>query len=277
MNKYLRLMRFDKPAGIALLWAPTAWALWLANQGHPPGWLLLYFLLGTVCMRAAGCVINDLADRHIDKHVQRTRLRPITSGEITIPQAILVLGLLLLCAGWIALQLPPLCWYEACFGLLITTLYPFTKRFFQAPQLLLGIAFSWGIPMAYAASGHAPDLVMYLLVVLNFGWIVAYDTMYAVVDLPDDLRIGVRSTAILFGSHLQRILLTLLCLTHGLWLVLAYLYPVSIGFMLAWGIGLGIFMHAFRLLATESPPAAFRAFLWNAVYGGVMWLGLMVA
>jgi len=276
VNPYLRLMRFDKPAGIALLWAPTAWALWLANQGHPAGWLVVYFLVGTVCMRAAGCIVNDLADRNIDCHVQRTRLRPLTQGEISIPQALMVLVLLLICAAGIALNLPILCWYEACFALLITIVYPFGKRFIQAPQLVLGVAFSMGIPMAYAASGQSPDLGMVLLMLLNFCWIVAYDTMYAVVDMADDRLIGVRSTAILFGRNLRPILAILLCMTHGLWLLIGYVYPVSIWFMVAWLVGLGIFIYQYRLLAASTTHVAMRAFLSNAVYGLVMWLGFVL-
>ncbi len=276
MNKYLRLMRFDKPAGIALLWAPTAWALWLANQGHPTGRLVVYFLLGTICMRAAGCIINDLADRHIDCHVNRTRLRPLTSGEMSIRQALIVLAILLITAAWIALQLPILCWYEAAFALLITILYPFGKRFLQAPQLLLGVAFSLGIPMVYAASGQSPDQGMCLLMLLNFCWIVAYDTMYAVVDKADDLRIGVRSTAILFGSKLRPILAILLGMTHGLWLVLGFFYPFSIWFLLAWVAGFSIFIYQYRLLAMQTEDVAMRAFLWNAIYGLVMWIGLIL-
>lgn len=273
INRYVRLMRFDKPAGIALLWAPTAWALWLANHGQPSWRLVRYFLLGTICMRAAGCIINDMADRNIDIHVQRTRLRPITRGEVSIQHASILLALLLLVAGVIVLQLPSLCWYEAVGALLITILYPFAKRFFQAPQLLLGIAFSMGIPMAYAASNLPTSPVMVLLLCLNFCWIVAYDTMYALVDREDDLRIGVRSTAILFGSQVIPIILFLLCLTHGLWLVLGYFHLVTLWFGLCWVLGLGIILYQYRLLITQTTANAMRAFLWSANYGLVMWLG----
>ena len=274
-NKYLRLMRFDKPAGIALLWAPTAWALWLANQGHPSGWLLVYFLLGTLCMRAAGCIINDFADRNIDKHVHRTRLRPLTNGEVSLKQAALVLVVLLLCAGFIALQLPKLCWLEAVGAVVITTIYPFAKRFFQAPQLLLGIAFSMGIPMAYAASGVTENAQMIVLLILNFLWIVAYDTMYALVDREDDLKIGVRSTAILFGSHAISNIVILLSMTHGLWLILYWLGIGSIWFLLYWLLGLGIVIYQCSLLISQTTTHAMRAFLWSALYGCVMWIGIL--
>ena len=274
-NKYLRLMRFDKPAGIALLWAPTAWALWLANQGRPTGWLVGCFLLGTICMRAAGCIMNDLADRNIDRHVQRTRLRPLTNGEVSIQKACMVLALLLIAAGIIALQLPKLCWYEACGALLITGLYPFAKRFLQAPQLLLGIAFSMGIPMAYAASEVPPNTVMAVLLILNFLWIVAYDTMYALVDREDDLLIGVRSTAILFGARAVPNILLLLGVTHALWLVLRCFYPLTMWFGLCWVLGFGILIYQFKLLVSRTTENAMRAFLWSALYGLLMWFGMM--
>lgn len=274
MNKYLRLMRFDKPAGIALLWAPTAWALWLANQGHPNLSLFILFFVGTVCMRAAGCIINDMADRHIDKHVHRTRLRPITAGEITIFQAGLVLLVLLLLAGGVVLFLPRLCWYEALAAMGITILYPFAKRFFKAPQFLLGIAFSMGIPMAYAASQHTPNSMMFLLFAVNFIWIVAYDTMYALVDREDDLKIGVRSTAILFGAQAIPIILGCLGLIHLAWLVWIWLYPVTNWFALSWMVGLGIVIYQSYLLRQDSTEQAMRAFLWSGWYGLVLWVGL---
>ncbi|MGV3740116.1 MAG: 4-hydroxybenzoate octaprenyltransferase [Gammaproteobacteria bacterium] len=273
-NKYLRLMRFDKPAGIALLWAPTAWALWLANQGHPAWGIVAYFLFGTIGMRAAGCIINDLADRNIDKHVRRTHLRPLTSGEVSVSQAFVVLGLLLLGLGWIALQLPKLCWYEAVAALLIATIYPFAKRFIQAPQLLLGVAFSMGIPMAYAAAQIPINQTMIILFLLNFCWIVAYDTMYALVDKEDDLKIGVRSTAILFGSKVIPIVLLLLSLSHGLWLILSLFYPFSQWFWACWVLGGLLLVYQYTLLSKQSPSEEMRAFLYNAVYGLILWFGI---
>lgn len=275
MNVYARLMRFDKPAGIALLWAPTAWALWLANQGQPPGILILYFLLGTILMRAAGCIINDMADRHIDKHVKRTQSRPITSGEISIQKAAVVLMVLLMLAALIMIQLPILCWIEAGIALAITIIYPFGKRFLRAPQLVLGAAFSMGIPMAYTASGVDLDKGMLILLLLNFLWIVAYDTMYAWADRDDDLRIGVRSTAILFGSNVMRVVMFLQILVHGLWLVLARFYSVSLWFGVCWLGAAAIIMYQYHLLKHETAQHSLRAFLWNAVYGLVMWIGLL--
>ncbi|PJD90790.1 MAG: 4-hydroxybenzoate octaprenyltransferase [Legionella sp.] len=268
-------MRFDKPAGIALLWAPTAWALWLANQGHPPWILIVYFLLGTILMRAAGCIINDMADRRIDKHVKRTQTRPITSGELPMHRAAVALFVLLCLAAGIMFQLPVLCWVEAVIALAITVVYPFGKRFLSAPQLVLGVAFSMGIPMAYAASHVALDSRAFVLIVLNFLWIVAYDTMYAMMDRDDDRRIGVRSTAILFGSQAFLVVMGLQVLVHGLWLVLAGFYAVSFWFFLCWLAALGIILYQYYLLKQQTTKQIMQAFLWNAVYGLVMWIGLL--
>ncbi|MCR9191545.1 MAG: 4-hydroxybenzoate octaprenyltransferase [Gammaproteobacteria bacterium] len=274
MNVYARLMRFDKPAGTVLLWAPTAWALWLANQGRPPVLLLIYFFLGTVIMRAAGCIINDIADRNIDKHVKRTRLRPLTSGEISLKQTMLVLGLLLLLAAGIALQLPWLCWLQAVVALALTILYPLCKRFFQAPQLILGLAFSMSIPMAYAASHVFADMTMVILMQINFLWIVAYDTIYAMVDREDDVKIGVLSTALLFGSKVILIIRLLQSISHGLWIVLAIWHPWSIWFGVCWLLALALLIYQNILLQSKDSADHMRAFLWNAMYGVLLWIGL---
>ena len=179
LRLYSRLMRLDKPVGILLLWFPTVWALWLAHQGVPPVRVFCYFLLGTVVMRSAGCVINDFADRHIDKHVTRTKLRPLTTGAIHSVEAMALLSILLLMALFIVVQLPPTCFYLACFGVVITVIYPFCKRWIQAPQLVLSMAFSVGIPMAYVVARQPFDQVMWVLIVMNLFWVIAYDTMYA--------------------------------------------------------------------------------------------------
>jgi 4-hydroxybenzoate polyprenyltransferase len=275
-DAYFRLMRFHKPVGILLLWIPTAWALWMANHGTPPLLLIIYFLSGTILMRAAGCVINDIADRNIDKHVTRTRLRPLTTGEISVREAVLLFILLLLAALLIVLQLPILCLYFAIAALVITIIYPFCKRFFEAPQLVLGLAFSMGIPTAYAASNVAMDQSMLLLFVLNFAWIVAYDTMYAMADREDDLRLGVKSTAVLFGQY-DRVIIMLFQITlHGLWLYLAWTLhysPLFYGFWLAAG---AILVYQQMLMKQQNPTAYFAAFSVNIWYGLLMWCALIV-
>lgn len=274
-SAWLRLMRFHKPAGIALLWLPTAWALWIANQGTPPLHLIMYFFLGTVFMRAAGCVVNDIADRNIDKHVSRTKLRPLTSGEVTLPEALIILIVLLCAALWVLLQLPRNCFFYALFALFVTVLYPFCKRFFHAPQLILGLAFSMGIPMAFVASDQSPDVNMLVLFVLNFAWIVAYDTMYAMADREDDLRIGVNSTAVLFGQYDCQIILLLQVFFHSLWIVLALALHCSVWFYLAWGLAGAVLIYQQWLIRTRRTGLFLRAFATNSLYGLLMWIGLI--
>jgi 4-hydroxybenzoate polyprenyltransferase len=272
----LRLARFDKPVGISLLWAPTAWALWIANQGNPPIRLLLYFLLGTVLMRAAGCVLNDMADRPFDAHVRRTSARPLVSGQIQLHDALMLLILLLLMAFLILLQLPQACFYLAIFALIVVAVYPFGKRFVRCPQLILGLAFSLGIPMAYAASYRNPDASMGYLLLINCAWVLAYDTEYAMVDRADDRRIGVKSSAIWFGSWDRRVIGILQLFCHGLWLFLAYQLACNGYFYVCWGIAALILVQQQRYLATAEENSYFKAFSSNNAYGLLLWLGLML-
>ncbi len=272
---YLRLMRFHKPIGILLLWFPTAWALWLANHGSPPFALILYFSLGTIFMRAAGCVVNDIADRHVDKHVERTRMRPLTTGEVSLPEALMLFVVLLLGALVIVIQLPIVCFYYALAALFITVLYPFCKRFFEAPQLVLGLAFSMGIPMAYVASGTMINTSMILLFLLNFAWIVSYDTMYAMVDREDDLRIGVKSTAVLFASYDCFIILLLQVFFHSVWLFIALQQQLTIGFYVCWLVALPILIYQQWLIRKSDTKAYFTAFTSNVAYGLLMWFALI--
>lgn len=275
LGAYWRLMRFNKPVGILLLWWPTAWALWIANHGEPNARVLSLFLLGTLFMRAAGCVINDIADRRIDLHVDRTKFRPLTSGEVSLFEAFLFLFLLLLMALVIVTQLPKECFYLSLVALVITFIYPFCKRFIQAPQLVLGLAFSMGIPMAYSASGVPFDGQFYGLFIINFAWIVAYDTMYAMTDKVDDLKIGVKSTAIYFASYDRLIISLLLIFMHCLWFSLAMYFEYSPSFYVFWLIGAGILVYQYRLLYYREPQECFKAFMISVYYGLVMWLGLL--
>ncbi|GGI77805.1 4-hydroxybenzoate octaprenyltransferase [Legionella impletisoli] len=277
VGAYLRLMRFDKPVGTLLLWLPTAWALWISNQGKPAPNLLFIFLFGTIIMRAAGCVINDIADRDIDKYVKRTKLRPLTHGEISLKEAFIILIALLSVALLILLQLPYHCFFYALMALGITILYPFCKRIIQAPQLVLGIAFSMAIPMVYCASGAVMSTQMMILMVLNTIWIISYDTMYAMVDRADDLQIGVRSTAILFAHYDRFIIFVLQSFFHMLWLYLAIKANLSSPFYIAWFIGIGVLTYLQYLVNTRNEMACFQAFLMNVWYGVVMWVGLIMA
>lgn len=274
-NAYWRLLRFDKPAGILLLWYPTAWALWIANQGFPPIRLIALFLIGTVLMRAAGCVINDIADRNIDKHVTRTKLRPLTSGELSLKEAIMALFMLLSAALLVALNLPFDCMYLALLALFVTCLYPFCKRFLKAPQLVLGIAFSMSIPMVYFASGVALNSDFILLFLINFAWIVAYDTMYAMTDKQDDLKVGVKSTAIYFADYDRLIIGMLQFNLHCLWLFWALIDSVNPIFYGFWFIAAGVMVYQQILINQRLPQQCFKAFLISTFYGLIMWIAVI--
>lgn len=274
LKAYLQLMRFNKPAGTLLLWAPTAWALWLANNGHPSFFLILVFLIGTVTMRAAGCIINDMVDREIDIHVERTQSRPLTSNKIQIREAIILLSVLLAGSLWLVLQLPRICFYESFIALAVTILYPFCKRFFKAPQLILGIAFSMGIPMAFGASGIPFNMTLLFLWSLNFLWVVLYDTLYAMADKADDLQIGVHSTAILFANYDRFVSIVLQLTVQGIWLLLAQQHQPNSVFYLCWVLGSLLFIYQQWLIRHRIPTQCLKAFSNNAWYGLIMWIGL---
>lgn len=275
LGAYLRLMRAHKPAGTLLLWIPTAWALWLANHGAPPVSLLAYFLLGTIFMRAAGCIVNDIADRHIDRHVTRTCMRPLTTGEVSLFEALWLIALLLGAALSIVIKLPVICFYYALLALFITIIYPFCKRFLQAPQLVLGVAFSMGIPMAYSASGVMLNTTALLLFILNFAWIVSYDTMYAMADREDDLRIGVKSTAVLFADYDRFIIMMLQISFHMIWLYLAFTLQYSMLFYCCWLAALTVLIYQQQLMSQKNANASFSAFSTNVWYGLIMWGALI--
>jgi 4-hydroxybenzoate polyprenyltransferase len=274
-NAYYRLARFHKPAGTLLLWTPTAWALWIANNGHPPFAITVLLLFGTIFMRAAGCVMNDIADRQIDLHVWRTKNRPLTSGEVTLQGAMIFLFILLLAALLILLQLPPVCFYFALLAILVTVIYPFCKRSIQCPQLVLGIAFSLGIPMAFAASYALSNTLMYYLLVINVAWILAYDTEYAMVDRREDLRIGVKSTAILFAPYDKLTIVSLQIISHALWIPVALTSGFSIYFYACWFIALLIVVYQQWLLASGDEKNYLKAFSSNSGYGLILWVGLI--
>src|SRR5471032_3096824 len=232
---YLRLVRMDKPIGSLLLLWPTLNALWIASNGHPSPMLLLIFVLGTLLMRSAGCAINDYADRDFDKHVKRTENRPITSGKIAAWEAVALAGALSLIAFLLILPLNTLTKELSVFALFVAGSYPFTKRFFAVPQAYLGIAFGFGIPMAFAAqSGHVPAVAWWMLAA-NIFWAIAYDTEYAMVDRDDDLRIGIRTAAITFGRF--DVLAVMLC------------YAATLVIFVAVGMRLGLGVYYYLGLA----------------------------
>ena len=200
-GQYARLMRVHRPIGTLLLLWPTLWALWIAAAGSPDPRIVLIFVLGVFLMRSAGCVINDFADRDLDPHVARTRDRPLAAGTVSVPEALVLFLFLCAAAFVLVLTLNRLTLYLALAGIGWTVIYPFMKRFVHFPQLVLGIAFSWGIPMAFAAqTGRVPGVAWWLLAA-NLAWVMVYDTMYAMADRKDDLAVGVKSTAILFGER----------------------------------------------------------------------------
>ena len=212
ISPYLRLTRVDRPIGALLLLWPTLWALWLAGDGHPPANIVLIFIVGTFVMRAAGCAINDFADRNVDGKVARSQNRPMATGELNARQAVFtfiglsVLGLMLVS------QLNTATIQLSVGAIAIVVVYPFCKRFTQLPQLVLGVAFSWGIPMAYTAIQNALSFETWVIFLANFCWIVAYDTQLAMADREDDLKVGIKSTAILFGEW-DRLIIGLLHLS----------------------------------------------------------------
>ncbi len=275
-KNYFLLMRFDKPIGTLLLLWPTLWAVWLANQGHPSLKIIFIFTVGVIIMRAAGCVINDIADRHIDRHVKRTKNRPLTSGKISLKEAIFLFIGLCSSAFFLVLLLPIQTILLSFIALALGSLYPFTKRFFPAPQFFFSLAFAFGIPMAYSASlGHIP-FVAWWLYVLTIFWMVAYDTCYAMVDRDDDLKIEIYSTAIFFGRFDVLIIGTLQFLFLLLFLGLAFYLNLSIGFYLFFIFSLLLSIYIISLTSTRDREKCFQAFKLNHWVGFLLFIGILI-
>ena len=274
LKEYARLVRLDKPIGIFLLLWPTLWALWLAADGRPDAWVFTVFVLGVVLMRSAGCAINDFADRNFDSRVARTRDRPLAAGRIRPIEAVVVFAVLAATAFALVLTLNRLTILLSFGGLLLAAIYPFLKRYTSLPQFWLGAAFGWGIPMAYAAqTGSAPPAA-WILFVANIFWAGAYDTMYAMVDRDDDRKIGVRSTAILFGRYDRFIIAFLqIDVLVLLWFVgrmegLGVYYQIG----LAAAAGFAIYQH--WLINGRDTVRCFRAFMNNAWFGAAVFFGI---
>jgi len=274
-NALWRLMRFDKPIGILLLLWPTLWALWIAGQGHPSIKNVLIFCTGVVLMRAAGCIMNDVADRDFDPHVERTRSRPLASGELTVRQALLVFFIVMLLAFGLVLMTNALTIKLAFAGALLASTYPFFKRWTHLPQVVLGLAFGWGIPMAFAAENGYVASIAWLILLINVIWSVIYDTLYAIVDRDDDISIGLKSTAILFGRHD----LSILRLLKIIMLALLVLLGLELQFSTPWFAGVTIaavlFARQQYLVRNRDRDACFSAFLNNNWVGLVIWIGLL--
>lgn len=277
LQDYLRLIRFDKPIGTLLLLWPTWWGLWLAYHGLPPFTILIVFSLGVFLTRAAGCAINDYADAGFDGLVERTKNRPLVTGAITKKAALLttaVLSLLAFLLAVIFLSFKTLLWSIP--ALLIYLSYPFFKRFFAIPQLYLGIAFSFGIPMAFVEARGFVPLTAGLLFVANLLWVLAYDTIYALVDIDDDRKIGIKTSALTFG----RAVISVIMLCYGgfllLLLIVGYQEQLSWIFACGWLLGLLLVIYVYFQIRQQERLRCFRAFLFNNHIGWVLWLGLAV-
>ncbi len=276
LRNYGKLMRIEKPVGIWLLLWPTLWALWLAGEGHPDSGLFVVFLLGVVVMRSAGCVLNDFVDRKIDPYVERTRTRPLASGAVSPLEAIVLFVALGLIAIGLASMLNKQAQLLAVVAAFLTIAYPFIKRFISIPQFILGAAFGWAVPMAFAAqTGTTPGLAW-----LVFGtamiWAVIYDTFYAMVDREDDLKVGVKSTAILFGevdifviAGLQLLMLVALAL-------IGFQAELSVWYYIAVLIAAVMMAYHLWLARDRKPAGCFAAFLHNHYVGMIIFIGIVL-
>ena len=273
---YARLMRIDKPIGTLLLLWPTLWALWIAAAGWPPLHILVIFIVGTFLMRSAGCVINDYADRDFDGHVERTRTRPLATGVVSPGEALALAAALSAAAFVLVLPLNTLTILLSVPALLLAGSYPFTKRFFAIPQAYLGIAFGFGIPMAFAAVTGTVPATGWLMLLANIFWAVAYDTEYAMVDRPDDLKIDIKTSAITFGRH--DVLAVMLC--YAATFVLLTVVGALAGLGFAWYAGLvvacAIAGYHYTLIRARDRADCFKAFRHNNWVGGAIFAGLFI-
>ena len=277
LDLYERLMRLDKPIGILLLLWPTLWALWLSAYGQPDWRVVWIFVLGTVLMRSAGCVINDLADRHIDPHVARTKDRPLAAGKVSKKEAVMLFLLLSLCAFCLILPLQNLKVIGLSFvALFLAATYPLTKRFFAIPQAYLGIAFGFGIPMAYAAHLDAVPRVAWYLLLANVFWAVAYDTEYAMFDREDDLKIGIKTSAITFGRFDVAAVMLCYALTLGLLGWVGSILHLGRYYHVGLGVAGALAAYHFLLIRQRDPARCFKAFMHNNWLGASIFAGIVL-
>ena len=271
---YMQLIRADRPIGIYLLLWPALWALWIAGDGQPTWWIVLIFVLGTALMRSAGCAINDYADRHIDGDVERTASRPLATGMVTPKEALGVFVVLCLLAFALVLFLNGLTIANSFVAVALAAIYPFMKRYTHLPQVVLGMAFGWAVPMAFTALQSQIPLVAWVLFSATVIWAVIYDTMYAMVDRDDDLKIGVKSTAILFGRYDRLIIGLLQCSMIALLIWVGELAGRGV----AWDIGVtvaaGLFLFQQYLIKDRDRKLCFRGFLNNNLVGLLLFAAL---
>jgi 4-hydroxybenzoate polyprenyltransferase len=274
IHDYIRLTRLDRPIGIWLLLWPTLWALWIAGHGRPDAKLFVIFVAGTVLMRSAGCAINDYADRSFDPHVARTKDRPLAAGRISAVEALLLFAGLSLMALTLVLQLNRSTLLLAIVGAALALSYPFIKRFLSVPQLYLGLSFGWGIPMAFEAQLERIPRVAWLLFIANLLWVTVYDTIYAMVDRDDDVKIGVRSTAILFGDSDRHIIAALQFLTLLSLYLIGGMMRMSSWYFGGLAAGALFFLYELWLIRKREREACLRAFLNNHYFGLSVFLGI---
>ncbi|MEE3239850.1 MAG: 4-hydroxybenzoate octaprenyltransferase [Pseudomonadota bacterium] len=274
LNHYFALMRIDRPIGTYLVMWPALWSLWLAAKGMPDIRLLLVFISGAFLMRSAGCVINDFADQHIDGHVQRTQHRPLATAVITSKEALQLFVLLCLSAAALLLFTNALTASYAVLAFLLATLYPFTKRFTHFPQVVLGMAFSCSVPMAFAAQSNNVPLVALALYFAVISWVVAYDTFYAMVDREDDIKINVKSTAILFGRHDRIIIALLQFIFLALLILIGHQQRLGDIYFSSLLIISVLFLYQQYLIKDRNPKLCFKAFLNNNFVGMAVFIGI---
>jgi 4-hydroxybenzoate polyprenyltransferase len=274
LSLYLQLTRLNRPIGILLLLWPTLWGVWIAAAGHPAWHIVLIFVLGTVLMRSAGCAINDYADRDFDKHVQRTRERPVTSGRIAPREAIWLAASLALIAFVLILPLNNLTLLLSFPAVFLAASYPFTKRFLAIPQAYLGIAFGFGIPMAFAATLGSVPPVAWLMLVANVFWAIAYDTEYAMVDRDDDILLGLHSSALLFGKY--DVAAVMACYAIALFLLAIAGLMTGAGIFYFIGLILceGLALYHYHLIKQRQRDGCFKAFLHNNWFGAAIFSGI---
>ncbi|MDD5272554.1 MAG: 4-hydroxybenzoate octaprenyltransferase [Methylovulum sp.] len=277
LKQYALLARFDRPIGILILLWPTLWALWVASHGKPDLLVLAVFVLGVVLMRAAGCVINDYADRDFDPHVERTKQRPIAAGKVTPKEALVVFAVLCLCAFALVLLMNTYTILLSFAGAFLAASYPFMKRYTQLPQAYLGMAFGWAVPMAFAAQTNTIPGVAWLLYLAVMLWALVYDTMYAMVDKDDDLKIGVKSTAILFGDYDRQIIAGLQVIIIGLLVRVGQLEQLPWPYYLGLAVASDLSIYQQKLIFQREKALCFQAFLNNNWFGMVVFVGFLVA
>jgi 4-hydroxybenzoate polyprenyltransferase len=277
LNSYIRLLRIDRPIGTVLVLMPTLWSLWIASEGQPSWKLVAIFTLGCFLMRSAGCVINDVADRNFDPWVQRTKSRPIASGEVTVKEGIILFSLLSILSFLIILPLNPFTIKLSFAGLFLAIVYPFSKRIISIPQFVLGVSFGWGAIMAWASVNNKIELPAVLIFMANIFWSLAYDTIYALLDREDDIKIGVKSSAILFGEKSW--------LAVGIFLLLAMFFLGWAGylthlhvifFLILSGTGLVFLWQVIQLKYLSNPALAMRYFRAHGFLGSLIFMGIVV-